>query len=151
MKSKTFGLFKIGMSVDPWTRVAEVSPASANVVLLHTISTHDPRWLESLMHRAYSPAYRGGEWFDLNPAHVRQIRGVKSANEEADLPASWLMSSVTAHVRQPAPAGIQRNSAFVRLTPRADAMLRAIVAITRRTMATELEIALENHAKNLGV
>lgn len=44
-----------------------------------------------------------------------------------------------------------KSNPMVRLTPRAEAILAAIVATSRRAKTVEIELALESHAKTVGI
>lgn len=77
------GLFKIGRSVVPESRAAELQTASPVAIsLIHVISTSDCVELERLLHVHFSGRRVRGEWFELSPGDVELIRQVRTWRRE---------------------------------------------------------------------
>lgn len=89
------GLFKIGRSVNPLTRLAQIAPRDAGLKLLTYIPTSDTVWLERFMHEAFSHRRVKGEWFYLSVADVRLISSVAvECNTIDDLPSAVVAQRV---------------------------------------------------------
>jgi hypothetical protein len=68
------GLYKIGVSRDPYRRLKQLSTGAAIPPrLIHVIETDDMYRLESLWHKAYKHLRYRAEWYNLTPAAVDDI------------------------------------------------------------------------------
>jgi hypothetical protein len=78
--------YKIGKSIDPASRLLQVSPGG---VLVHVIASTRPREVEATLHRRFArqrvPA-RGPEWFLLSAEDLATICLLARTDSAADLP-----------------------------------------------------------------
>jgi diphthamide synthase subunit DPH2 len=75
---------KIGLSLDPGQRLAQVAPGGA---IVHSIKSRYPARIEAALHRRFAHKHVGGEWFALDLQDVGVISGVTRADHANDLPA----------------------------------------------------------------
>lgn len=106
------GCHKIGMSIDPETRVKALSRPGSPLRIVHTIATTDQRWLERVLHAAYDHARVGGEWFRLGTDDIYTLVSLAVANDVDDLPEPFRLYSDAHYMRclpasfaPPLPAG----------------------------------------------
>lgn len=67
------GLFKIGKTSYPKTRVAGLFNSGVRFSVLRLIPCDDHNSLESAMHRRFSKVRESGEWFRLSEADVQSV------------------------------------------------------------------------------
>src|SRR5207253_1556548 len=73
------GYFKIGRSKNPDDRVKTFGvKLPFDVEILHTIKCDDYHTAESFLHKKYADKRSGGEWFDLTPEDVEEIKSITS-------------------------------------------------------------------------
>lgn len=83
------GMHKIGQSVAPNRRAGELSQEIlSDVMVVSSIQTTDPNWLESYLHEAFSHRRRHGEWFSLTDDEMTLFRSMKSVDIQSDLPTA---------------------------------------------------------------
>lgn len=70
------GLYKIGHSKDPSTRVKSVTSSTNRVTLVCQIETKDMRGLEWDLHKQFDAKWDHGEWFTLSPDDVEYIKSL---------------------------------------------------------------------------
>lgn len=73
-------IFKIGMTTNLHSRLADFRNTNPNAVLLHTIESVDPHLLESTLHKYFKDLKREGEWFELAESDVNKIRNIREGD-----------------------------------------------------------------------
>jgi hypothetical protein len=79
------GYHKIGITANPRVRFYSITRGTPHRVdLLHLIACEglQNRKLESELHKRYAAKRIKGEWFQLDPADVEAIRGIKTYGSE---------------------------------------------------------------------
>lgn len=72
------GRYKIGISVDPEKRLADLRDGSAvDIELVHYFAAEDAAGIERVLHREYETKRVRGEWFALDEADVASICAVR--------------------------------------------------------------------------
>jgi len=72
---KSDGLYKIGVSCSPKTRVKTIeSKLDQNVEIVTTIKTNDDYAIESVLHQQFSEKREHREWFSLNENDVEKFK-----------------------------------------------------------------------------
>jgi hypothetical protein len=66
--------------------MGQIAPKSAGLVLVATVPTADPVWLEWGLHMAFAHRRVKGEWFLLTGEEVALISAIPRADSEADIP-----------------------------------------------------------------
>lgn len=73
------GRFKIGLSADPKTRIANLGvKLPFEIEVIHLISTDDMRRAERELHDQFRDRRLAGEWFDLTPEQVQSVKKIGS-------------------------------------------------------------------------
>jgi Meiotically Up-regulated Gene 113 (MUG113) protein len=86
MHHPTSGAYKIGLSVNPSQRVGTIAPRSAGIVLVGTIPTAEPVWLEKILHGAFSHRRIRNEWFRMDETDTHLFLSIPAADRWEDLP-----------------------------------------------------------------
>jgi hypothetical protein len=81
---------KIGYSSDIWRRLKELQTGNpSKLQIVGWILAHDERSLERDLHKKFASYRRGGEWFEIEPAHIISvilrsgIKGFVTKNSDA--------------------------------------------------------------------
>ncbi len=156
---------KIGWSQDPGKRLLQVSNRRDGVVV-HAFPTADWVALEQAMHRRFAASCISGEWFRLTEQDVALFKTVERADSVEDLPPA-LRPTGSEPKRRPhlAAAEIEELGLSGRTTAEEAALrprpelaplninvprairnkMMTLAANSRRTLAMEVRIALEEH------
>lgn len=70
-------VFKIGISVDPKSRLSSLQTASdTSLRIVHIVECRDALKLEAKLHRKFSSKRLSGEWFELNEQDIEFVKGL---------------------------------------------------------------------------
>lgn len=75
IRNDATGLFKIGETLQPWTRLRDLKRqlGATELTLIHCIFTNDRKRLETHLHKRFASKLLGGEWFYLNAENVLAV------------------------------------------------------------------------------
>lgn len=81
IRSHETGYYKIGISNDPYKRVAQLQTGSAvKLELIHCFLCEDAEQTEAFLHDKFSDKRLMGEWFSLNDSDVKEIKDLNIEN-----------------------------------------------------------------------
>lgn len=80
------GLFKIGESKSPSSRLESIDPSGLGMAITHVVTSGARKWLESYLHLAFRHRRSHREWFRLDDEEIALVRSIPAADSVADLP-----------------------------------------------------------------
>ena len=80
------GLFKIGESKSPSSRLESIDPSGLGMAITHVVTSGARKWLESYLHLAFRHRRSHREWFRLDDEEIALIQSIPAADSVADLP-----------------------------------------------------------------
>lgn len=83
------GVFKIGASIAPQSRMKSLGQLSPGIKLVHTIESADHKHIEEWLHTAFAHRLIKYEWYALDLFDVELLKSVVKMNSPADAPP-WL-------------------------------------------------------------
>src|SRR5262245_55382712 len=83
------GLFRIGISNNPYKRLWEVVPAgTCDAYVVHHFPSANPRALERALHQRFGSRRVTRDWFRLDSSEVEEICHLTRVDDVEDLPTS---------------------------------------------------------------
>jgi hypothetical protein len=127
------GCHKIGSSVDPDLRLAQMLLLPVELVTVAEIKSADARWLEMILHRHFATKRVRGEWFRLTYDDIGVLKSRSVINGPGDLPEAFTAagSPLTAPVLAATDAVVEPENLF---TPEEFVLVRRAIRLQPRDL-----------------